>query len=173
MPKGTIFLRKDFNPVGCEIFVVQEDEKRVEQRDERCYDAEQDAGRLAHQRENLGHSGVEGVAEVLAMQKFGDLFLVTFNPVRDIFCEVVGVGCLVQPLRENVLHLVGLLNHGRNDEIEHAADDNHDHKEGHDDAQRPYAQMELVFDEFHNRIEQIGQQPCDEEWQQHAAQIVE
>ena len=107
------------------------------------------------------------------MHKFGDLLLVAFNPVRDVFCEVVGVGCLVQPLRENVLHFVELLNHGRDDEIEHAADDHHNHQESHDDAQRPDAQMELVFDEFHNRIEQIGQQPCNEEGQQHAAQIIE
>ena len=42
-----------------------------------------------------------------------------------------------------------------------------------DDGQHTVLDMQLVLHEFHNRVQQVGQQPGNEERQQHIAEVVD
>ena len=75
-------------------------------------------------------------------------------------------GCqLTQPLK--------LLNHGRNDEPKHTANDGHHKEQTDEDAEYAPRHMQSVLHELHQGIEQVGQQPRNGKGQQHAAEIVD
>ena len=86
--------------------------------------------------------------------------------------KVVYVRRLVQIAREHIAQLVELFDHRRNYEIEYPPDDGNDENQRDDDGQRPCGHVHLVLDKLYDGVEQIGQQPCHEERQQHVAQIV-
>ena len=73
---------------------------------------------------------------------------------------------------EDDIQPLELFDHWRNDEIEHTADDGKDHDHGDDNRQGTHPHMKFVLHKLHHRIEQIGEEPRDEERQQHTAQIV-
>ena len=56
------------------------DEKHIEQRDHRGYDADDDAGGLAYEAEQLGHGGLDGVAEVVAAEEALHFGMVLLDP---------------------------------------------------------------------------------------------
>ena len=100
------------------------------------------------------------------------LFLVGLQPVFDQRRQVVGMSRLMQPSCQHLTEFVKLVNHRRDDEPQHASNNSDSRSHGDEDRQRTYSDVEFVFDKLHDRIEQVSEKPCNEEWQQYAAQII-
>ena len=66
-----------------------------------------------------------------------------------------------------------LLDHGGNDEPDYPGNYGGDENEGDDDAEGTGGHMEPILHELHDGVEQIGYEPCDEEWQQCGAEVVD
>ena len=66
-----------------------------------------------------------------------------------------------------------LLNHRRDDEVDDAREYGYDGKHRNDDAYSPHLDMEPFLDEDNDGIHEVCQYPCDEEWQEYCAQVVE
>lgn len=169
-PERSVFLWEYAYPVVGEILIVHEDEEHVEQDDERADDADDDAGRLAEDGEELRHGGLEDVGEVVALDVGLYLLLVFLYPVLDVSGDVVGVGLVLHIAGGERSEPVELLEHRRDDEVEHACHDHEEENHGDDDAQGPCRDMQAMLHELDERIEQIGQEPCHEERQQDAAE---
>ena len=63
-----------------------------------------------------------------------------------------------------------LLKDGRNDEITPTHDDTHDEQHRNDDAEHTRLHVALVLDERNNRVEQVGDEPCHQKGDEHAAE---
>ena len=172
-PEGAVLLREYAYPVGGEVFVVEQDEEHIEQRNHRGDDADDDVSRLTHKAEQLGHGALDGIAEVVAAEEALYLGMVFLDQRRDICREVIGVGGLSHPAGEDVAELLKLLNHRRDDEVDHSADDRQHHDHGDDDGERTYPHAHLVLHKLDDGVEQIGEEPCHTEGQQHSAEIVD
>ena len=83
------------------------------------------------------------------------------------------MGGLSHPAGEAVAELLKLLNHRRDDEVDHSADDRQHHDHGDDDGERTYPYAHLVLHKLDDGVEQIGEEPCHTEGQQHSAEIVD
>ena len=66
-----------------------------------------------------------------------------------------------------------LLYHRRDDEVDDSREYGYDGKHRNDDAYCPHLDMEPFLDEDNDGIHEVCQYPCDEEWQEYRAQVVE
>ena len=78
----------------------------------------------------------------------------------------------MEPFCQHITQFVKLVYHRRNDEPYHTTNDGYHGQHGDDDGQGSDANMHFVFYKQHDGVEQVCKEPCNEEWQQHTAQII-
>ena len=98
--------------------------------------------------------------------------MVFLYPSLDGFRNAGDMCGVVDVFGGQLAQLLKLLDHGRNDEVDHSPHHGNDEDERDNDAQSPCGHVHFVLHELHDRVEQIGHEPCDEEWQQHTAEVV-
>ena len=65
-----------------------------------------------------------------------------------------------------------MFNHRRDDSIDDPCKDSYHEDEGEDDGDDPHMHMELILYKMYNRVEEISQDPCDEERYQYRFQVI-
>ena len=172
MPEGARLLGEYLNPVVGEIFVVEQDEEHVEQGDERCNDADDQTGGVSEETEHLRHSLLQTISKVLAAEELLYCLLVSLQPFLYGARYAIDVCRCLYVLRDEASQLLELLYHGRDDEIDHQAYHGNDGNERDNDAQCSRGDMHTILHKLHGGVEQIGQEPGNEEGQQHVAEVV-
>ena len=106
------------------------------------------------------------------MEEVADVILIFQPPLCDGSRYALDMRLLVDIVGGQLSQFLELLDHRRDDEIHDATHDGDDHDQRQDDAQGP-RQVHVALHELLDRVEQISEEPGDEEWQQYTAQIVD
>ena len=85
--------------------------------------------------------------------------------------DTLDVGSLLDIVGGQLPQFLELFNHWWDYKIHNAADYGDRHNECQDDAQRS-GQVHMPLHEFYDRVEQVGEEPSDEERQQNAAEVI-
>ena len=165
----------ELDPAVGDGLIVEQDEEDVEQDDERGEDAHHEADRVVDEAPNLGHEAAQGVAQVL----FGEelLQVVGVDVLLDEVLHCAGDGgvaaALGEVLHEQVLQPHELLYDRGNKENPCRGEQQHDGEHGAQDGHHAVVHPQAVLVELHQRIEEVGHEPGDEEGEQHTAQVVD
>ena len=87
-PEGAVLLGEHLDEAGGQLLIVEEYEKEVEQGDERRHDADEHTGRLAYEREHLGHGVPYGLGHVFLLEEVEYAVLVLVDPLLYGYGEV-------------------------------------------------------------------------------------
>lgn len=173
--EGAVFLRYQVNPAAGDAFVVQQDEDDVEQNQEDGEDAEQQADGLGQQRPQRGHRLLDGAHQApLAEQLEDELRVdVLFQELGQRRGHVAVGDSAGEVGNHQVLHLAELLRHRRHQQVEGGDADQQQGEQRAEDGDDAALQLQPVLEEGDQRIHQVGDEPGDEEGQQHAAQTLQ
>ena len=128
---------------------------------------------MAHEREQLGHGSLDGLAEIVAAEEALYLGSVLVQPLGDGGRQVVGVGGVVHPSGEDFAQLLELFQHGWDDKVDDCPDDSYGQYEGDDDGDGAYLDPHAVLHKLYDGVEEVGEEPCHDKGQEDSGQIVD
>lgn len=120
LPERAYALREYLHPIVGEVLIVIEDEEHVEQYDTRAHNAHHDIPRGANELEHLRHRRPQSARKIIAAKEFLYLTLVVVNPLRNGLRDARDVGGVVHIISGKGREFPELLNHRRDDSIDHS-----------------------------------------------------
>ena len=128
---------------------------------------------MSDETEDLGHGFLESGREIIALQVFLYFGRVVVYPCSNGLRYVVYMCCLMQVCGCESGESGKLLYHRWDDEVYDSREHGYGCQHSEDDAYGSYLDVESFLKEDNDRVHEVCHYPCDEEWQEYCAQVVE
>ena len=173
--KFALALWDELKPSVGDFLIVEQDEEHIEEDNEDREDAEYEAQRLVDEVPGLPQGVLQGIDDALLLDEFHDVVVV--DEVGDnlfcLFCNAALPQIFLSHRGYVFAYFCHLADEGRNDEVQNTSQCSEHEDECHDDAQDAVAQPATELEKTNKGINHIGQQPCNEEGQQHGTQVLD
>ena len=172
---GAVFQRDEVNPPLGNALVVEQDEDHIEQNEQEGEEAEEQVDRLRQQLPDAWQALLQCRQEVLLMEQTAQVVRIDILP-QELAQRTGHIAAIVR-IREigyqQVLHPAKLFEHGRNKEVENRSTYHQQREQRTEDGKNTHLHTQAILEEGDHGIDHIGNEPCDEEGEQHAAQPLE